>query len=150
MTENCYAGCMSELAQQLIIIMIGKQIVNNIMEVLLPKMLNWYYKRDIVSTVDGPNNQWVSDYKLPEYEGLFQEYLEMALQFGFITFFVAAFPLAPLFALLNNWVEIRLDAVKMVCDRRRPVPRRCQDIGVWLPILSTIAHLSVICNVSFS
>ena len=29
------------------------------------------------------------------------------LQFGFITIFVAAFPLAPLFALLNNWVEIR-------------------------------------------
>ena len=31
------------------------------------------------------------------------------LQFGFITIFVAAFPLAPLFALLNNWVEIRCD-----------------------------------------
>jgi hypothetical protein len=32
------------------------------------------------------------------------------LQFGFITIFVAAFPLAPLCALLNNWMEIRLDA----------------------------------------
>ena len=51
-------------------------------------------------------------------EGLFQEYLEMVLQFGFITIFVAAFPLAPLFALLNNWVEIRLDAQKFVRDTR--------------------------------
>ena len=41
------------------------------------------------------------------------------LQFGFITIFVAAFPLAPLFALLNNWVEIRLDAQKFVCETRR-------------------------------
>ena len=42
----------------------------------------------------------------------------MVLQFGFITIFVAAFPLAPLFALLNNWVEIRLDAQKFVRDTR--------------------------------
>ena len=33
--------------------------------------------------------------------------LSTVLQFGFITIFVAAFPLAPLFALLNNWIEVR-------------------------------------------
>ena len=59
-----------------------------------------------------------ADYRLVDNEGLFQEYLEMVLQFGFITIFVAAFPLAPLFALLNNWVEIRLDAQKFVRDTR--------------------------------
>ena len=42
------------------------------------------------------------------------------MQFGFITIFVAAFPLAPVFALLNNVVEIRLDAHKFVCSTRRP------------------------------
>lgn len=42
----------------------------------------------------------------------------LVLQFGFITIFVAAFPIAPLFALLNNWVEIRLDAKKLVCETR--------------------------------
>ena len=62
-------------------------------------------------------------------EGLFQEYLEMVLQFGFITIFVAAFPLAPLFALLNNWVEIRLDAQKFVCETRRAVAERAESIG---------------------
>ena len=37
---------------------------------------------------------------------LFDEYLEMVIQYGFITIFVSAFPLAPLFALLNNIIEV--------------------------------------------
>ena len=45
--------------------------------------------------------------------GLLEEYLELAIQYGFITLFVAAFPLAPLFALINNALEIRLDAIKV-------------------------------------
>lgn len=72
------------------------------------------------------------------------------LQFGFITIFVAAFPLAPLFALLNNWVEIRLDAHKFVCETRRPVAERAQDIGVWFKILDALAQLAVISNVMVS
>lgn len=70
------------------------------------------------------------------------------LQFGFITIFVAACPLAPLFALLNNWVEIRLDAHKFVCEYRRPVAERAQGIGIWFYILEVITHLAVISNVS--
>lgn len=69
------------------------------------------------------------------------------LQFGFITIFVAAFPLAPLFALLNNWVEIRLDAQKFVCETRRAVSERAQNIGIWFTILDFMAHLAVISNV---
>lgn len=69
------------------------------------------------------------------------------LQFGFITIFVAACPLAPLFALLNNWVEIRLDARKFVCDYRRPVAERAQGIGIWFSILEVITHLAVSSNV---
>ena len=46
--------------------------------------------------------------------GLLDEYLELAIQYGFITLFVAAFPLAPLFALINNALEVRLDAVKVI------------------------------------
>jgi anoctamin-7 len=87
---------------------------------------------------------------------LFQIYREQlcccffspVLQFGFITIFVAAFPLAPLFALLNNWAEVRLDAHKFVCEYRRPVAQRAQNIGAWFNILEALSHLSVIANVS--
>lgn len=70
------------------------------------------------------------------------------LQFGFITIFVAACPLAPLFALINNWVEVRLDAQKFVSQYRRPVAERAQDIGIWLDILQVITYVAVISNVS--
>ena len=61
---------------------------------------------------------------------------------------MAACPLAPLFALINNWVEVRLDAKKFVSDFRRPVVEKAHGIGVWKDILHIIAHLAVISNVS--
>lgn len=51
------------------------------------------------------------------------------IQFGFVSLFVASFPLAPLFALLNNVIEIRLDAKKFVTELRRPDAVRTKDIG---------------------
>ena len=57
--------------------------------------------------------------------------LPAVIQFGFVTLFVASFPLAPLFALLNNIIEIRLDAKKFVTELRRPVAIRAKDIGKW-------------------
>ncbi|KAI1238886.1 hypothetical protein IHE44_0011977, partial [Lamprotornis superbus] len=66
--------------------------------------------------------------------------------FGFVTLFVASFPLAPAFALLNNIIEVRLDAKKFVTELRRPDTVREKDIGIWYNILSGIGKLSVIIN----
>lgn len=68
------------------------------------------------------------------------------LQYGFVTIFVTAFPLAPLFALLNNVFEMRLDAKKFIKYYRRPVPSRVKNIGVWYQIMTTIGRISVISN----
>ena len=46
-----------------------------------------------------------------------------------MTVFVAAFPLAPLLALVNNLLEIRLDAFKFVAQLRRSTGLKCKDIG---------------------
>ena len=80
---------------------------------------------------------------------LFQEYLERVIQYGFLTLFVAAFPLAPFFALLNNIVEIRLDAYKWITQLRRPLAERVEDIGAWYGILQGITYTSVVTNVSY-
>lgn len=61
---------------------------------------------------------------------------------------MAAFPLAPLFALLNNVAEIRLDAYKMVTQARRPLAERVEDIGAWYGILKSITYIAIVSNVS--
>lgn len=70
------------------------------------------------------------------------------IQFGFVTLFVASFPLAPLLALLNNIIEIRVDAWKLTTQYRRPVAAKAHSIGVWQDILYGMAVLSVATNVS--
>ncbi|CAG0886850.1 unnamed protein product [Darwinula stevensoni] len=75
-----------------------------------------------------------------------QQTLKPVIQFGFVTLFVAAFPLAPLFALLNNLVELRLDAYNFVCNERRVTSKRVQDIGAWSGILKAVTYIAVICN----
>lgn len=70
----------------------------------------------------------------------------LVLQFGFTTIFVAAFPLAPLLALLNNIIEIRLDAYKFVTQWRRPMPARATDIGENLSLSGTISLCCRLCN----
>ncbi|ESO82539.1 hypothetical protein LOTGIDRAFT_134438, partial [Lottia gigantea] len=146
-SEECNnGGCLIELAQQLAVIMIGKQMINNIQEIVVPKAKAIWHRFRVKIDKSVPRMRWEEDFELIENEGLFQEYLEMVLQFGFITIFVAAFPLAPLFALLNNWIEIRLDANKFVSETRRPVAERAKNIGVWYTILDALAQLAVISN----
>lgn len=61
---------------------------------------------------------------------------------------MAAFPLAPLCALINNIAEIRLDAYKMVTQARRPLAERVEDIGAWYGILRAITYAAVVSNVT--
>lgn len=135
--------------------MIGKQAMNTILEMVLPRLYKYYNTITVRLSRKGKQNgtekdgqRWLRDLKLVEWgpQSLFSEYLEMVLQYGFVTIFVAAFPLAPLFALLNNILEMRFDAKKLLKFHRRPVTQRVRDIGVWYRILDCIGKLSVITN----
>lgn len=101
-----------------------------------------------LTTTDPRSKQWLEDFKLLDWgtRGLYPEYLEMILQYGFIVLFVSAFPLAPLFALINNIFETRLDAQKFLKYYRRPVPHRATNIGIWFRILDVVAKLAIISN----
>ncbi len=63
-------------------------------------------------------NQWESDYQLQELEDLIDCYIYLVIQFGFVTLFVAAFPLGPLFAFLFNLLSIRINARKLLVESR--------------------------------
>ncbi|XP_064490152.1 anoctamin-5-like isoform X1 [Ornithodoros turicata] len=148
--DTCEGGCLYEVCVQLAIVMVGKQVISNVQEIGQPLVMNWWRK----SRRQGQGNKntalarWELDYDLEQWTtlSLFYEYLEMAIQFGFVTLFVAAFPLAPLFALLNNIVEIRLDAYKYTSQLRRPLAQRVSNIGAWQVILKGVSIFAVICN----
>uniref|UniRef100_A0A3Q3QNI9 Anoctamin n=1 Tax=Monopterus albus TaxID=43700 RepID=A0A3Q3QNI9_MONAL len=131
--EECHpSGCLIDLCMQMGIIMVLKQMWNNVMELIQ----NWWTRRTLRQE-HGQNTkarfpQWERDYSLQPINayGLFDEYLEMILQFGFTTIFVA----------------IRLDAYKFVTQWRRPLPSQAKDIGIWYGILEGIGILSVITN----
>lgn len=160
--EECApGGCLLELSIQLAIIMIGKQVLYTLIEMAMPILFKYWALFRIHIGLKDPivvkdknivsQSPWIRDFKLLDWgsRGLYDEYLEMVIQFGFITLFVVAFPLAPLFALANNVLEMRLDAAKFLRHYRRPVPKRARDIGVWGRILDSLARISVITNVNF-
>jgi len=75
-----------------------------------------------------------------------QLYSDVVIQFGYVTLFVAAFPLAPLFALVNNYLKVRIDAWNLLCVMQRPVPVSAKGIGSWEACLQTISYIAVITN----
>ncbi|XP_036390887.1 anoctamin-1a isoform X2 [Megalops cyprinoides] len=153
MEECAHGGCLMELCIQLSITMLGKQLIqNNLFEIGIPKLkkLIRYIKSKRSSFQEEEREKklqrYETDHFLDPFAGLTPEYMEMIIQFGFVTLFVASFPLAPLFALLNNIIEIRLDAKKFVTELRRPVAARAKDIGIWYNILRGIGKVAVIVN----
>ncbi|NXS00269.1 ANO5 protein, partial [Oxylabes madagascariensis] len=109
---------------------------------------NWWGRRKARNNPENLYSRWEQDHDLQTFGalGLFYEYLEMVIQFGFITLFVASFPLAPLLALMNNILEIRVDSWKLTTQYRRPVAAKAHSIGVWQEILNGMAILSVVTN----
>ncbi|KAK2853960.1 hypothetical protein Q5P01_006621 [Channa striata] len=147
--EECDpGGCLIELTTQLVIVMSGKQLWGNIQEALLPFLRNWWSSRKGRHNSEKHYSRWEQDHVLQNFSqlGLFYEYLEMVIQFGFITLFVASFPLAPLLALFNNILEIRVDAWKFTTQFRRPVASKARNTGAWQEILNAVAIVSVVTN----
>ncbi|XP_063326660.1 anoctamin-1a isoform X1 [Pelmatolapia mariae] len=153
MEECAHAGCLMELCIQLCITMLGKQLIqNNLFEIGLPKLKKMLRKRksELVSIQEPVLHKTLKRYEkdqlLGPFVGLNPEYMEMIIQFGMVTLFVASFPLAPLFALLNNIIEIRLDAKKFVTELRRPIAAKAKDIGIWYNLLRGLSKVAVIVN----
>ncbi|XP_067312257.1 anoctamin-1a isoform X2 [Pseudorasbora parva] len=151
MEECAHAGCLMELCIQLCITMLGKQLIqNNLFEIGVPKLKKLLRQRKIDKKHQEELNKTLhrheKDHFLGPFVGLNPEYMEMIIQFGMVTLFVASFPLAPLFALLNNIIEIRLDAKKFVTELRRPIAVRAKDIGIWYTLLRGLSKVAVIVN----
>merc|ERR1711871_242151 len=159
------APCLDELNVQLLSIFVVRLVVGNFTEAVLPWVLRKVKARK--EQKDAENGALVSDardssgymispaeeqFALADYQkgagkdGTFEDYAEMIVQFGFASLFVVAFPLAPLLAAINNHVEIRVDAFKLLHLQKRAEPKGAEDIGTWYNILEIMATCGVITN----
>eukprot|EP01048_Picozoa_sp_COSAG05_P013010 COSAG05_NODE_1345_length_5128_cov_2.221316_3_plen_1405_part_00 len=91
--------------------------------------------------------EWLDkQYFLADFDGTFDDFSQMAIQFGFLALFAPACPIAPLLALINNVTEIRTDAYKVVNMGRRPEWTTCHTIGAWKDVLKTLSVVAVVTN----
>jgi anoctamin-8 len=83
--------------------------------------------------------------RLPEHDS-FEAWANVLLTFGFVTFFSWAFPLAPMFAWLRTLASLRITAVNLSYNSRRPIARKASGIGVWFNILQIMSMLALLTN----
>ncbi|XP_066260073.1 anoctamin-10 [Euwallacea similis] len=83
---------------------------------------------------------------MEEYQDIFDDYLELYIQFGYVFLFSSVYPVAALWALINNLVEIRADAFKLCKLFRRPFKRKVKDIGAWQRSFEVLGALSILTN----
>ncbi len=80
---------------------------------------------------DPRQRQALAEGAMDVYEGTYDDYLEVFIQFGYVFLFSAVYPQAALWALINNLMETRVDAFKLCRLFQRPLARRVKDTGAW-------------------
>merc|ERR1712130_562041 len=139
--------CMGVLQRELGIVFATQIIVKNLFELGIPVI-----KRKLsLRNHDSLENISVAErdfYAKQEYESTLDDFDEITIQYGYATLFVIAFPITPLFALLNNLIENALDSYNLCHDFRRPEPRGAYDIGTWSSIFEILGYVTVIFNIA--
>lgn len=160
--KDCEGGadCMDLLGYNLMIIYLYYIIVGNLQEVGLPWLKKIWKQRKAAKggalgalSMGRGHKKFLSpaekEFLMEPYDvmmGTLTDYSEIAVQFGYLTLFVAAWPMAPLFGLAANLVELRSDAYKLLHQTRRPLPVQVQDIGSWYTVFKGVSLLAVATN----
>lgn len=75
---------------------------------------------------------------------------EMAIQFGYLALFAPVWPLLALGFLINNWIELRSDFLKLCVQQQRPPPVRTEGIGItWIAALDGLTWMGAITAAAF-
>ncbi|XP_073249226.1 anoctamin-10-like [Porites lutea] len=143
------------LRRELVGLFWGDEIRRLITESLVPYVTEkghvWKIRREYAkSKKDSDEKPFIpsqaqQDIVLEEYEQ-FDDYLEMVVQFGYVTLFASAFPLAAAVSILFLFIEGRADLFKLLYMYQRPKVRRVANIGVWFNVLYCMMVLSMLTN----
>ncbi|PSN48008.1 Anoctamin-10 [Blattella germanica] len=84
--------------------------------------------------------------EMDNYEGTYDDYLEMFIQFGYVFLFSSVYPMAAFWAVVNNVLEIRADAFKICRLHQRPIAKRVKDTGAWQRAFEVVGAMSIMTN----
>uniref|UniRef100_A0A8C2ZK80 Anoctamin n=1 Tax=Cyclopterus lumpus TaxID=8103 RepID=A0A8C2ZK80_CYCLU len=131
------------LRKRLASLLIVTQLLNQVTEVVIPFLVDRFISAPnrTESEDDPQEDKFRNQSNLPVFPGLFAEYIELLVQFGYLSLFSCVFPLTAVLLLLNNLTEIRTDAYKICNLFRKPFsPPRGQHVA--FEILSFVSVVS--------
>lgn len=139
------------LRKNLASLLILTQIINQFAETLVPYFSKMLHRKraglKCCSMENAPEiDQIKSQGQKTPFPGMFDEYMELFVQFGYVSLFSCIYPLSALLIILNNITEIRTDALKLCRLFQKPFISPAANIGVWQTAFETIGYLSVITN----
>jgi len=100
------------------------------------------------SLADANKSPAEQQYEKNAYDSTFDDWDEIVVQYGYVSLFVVAFPIAPMIAMISNAIENRVDSYKLCVFHRRPMPKGAQNIGFWYNILDVISWFTVVSNIA--
>ncbi|KAM7413979.1 hypothetical protein PAMA_019005 [Pampus argenteus] len=136
------------LRKRLASLLIVSQLVNQVTEVVIPflvdRLVNAPHKTQRED--DPQEDKFRNQITLPVFPGLFGEYIELLVQFGYLSLFSCVYPLTAVLLLINNLTEIRSDAYKICKLFRRPFSPPAANMGVWRIAFEVLSFVSVVSN----
>ncbi|CAN8073085.1 unnamed protein product [Agarophyton chilense] len=163
--KTCAVGkvgsdCMRELENQMLSLVLTKATIGQVMEIGVPWVMSTVGQVRARARarkerqrgrrgggVGGTDyNRYVAESKLSKYHSTMEDYSELVMQFGFLALFGVAFPLASVVNMVNNTLEVRTDAYKLLQLSQRVDADDAADIGAWYAILQLLNVLSVWSN----
>ncbi|KAB5571538.1 hypothetical protein PHYPO_G00226070 [Pangasianodon hypophthalmus] len=136
------------LRKRLSSLLILSQVVNQFTEVVVPYVVDRFYSSSQkgLKEDDPAADHMQAEGSLPPFPGLFLEYIELLVQFGYLSLFSCVYPLTAVLLLINNITEIRGDAYKICRLFRKPFSPPEAGIGVWQAAFEVLAFFSVMSN----
>ncbi|KAK2867078.1 hypothetical protein Q8A67_025195 [Cirrhinus molitorella] len=136
------------LRKRLSSLLIVTQLVNQFTEVVVPFLVDRFFtSADRNLKEDDPEvDHLQAQGSLPTFPGLFAEYIELLVQFGYLSLFSCVYPLTAPLLLLNNLTEIRTDAYKLCKLFNKPFSAPVANMGVWQLAFEVLSFISVMSN----
>merc|ERR1711988_595567 len=142
--------CSMNLLINLALVMCAKCFGQNVGEAIRPIVMR--NLKHVVHSTKGhggkPMSKAEEEFLMHTYDPIHEmilDYREIGIIFGFVILFTVVFPIGPLIAFLGFYIELRVDAFKML-EQQRPIPRGAQDIGTWMVLFKFFVGASIITN----